>query len=44
MREKFLKMKQGEIIYIDGKEYMKIGSLLQNINNDNDVLMLGIDF
>lgn len=44
MREKFLKMKEGEIIFINGIEYMKIGSLLLNVVNDNDVLMLGIDF
>lgn len=44
MREKFLKMKEGDIIFIEESEYMKIGSLLVNVANDNDILMLGIDF
>ena len=44
MRENFLNMKEGEIIFLNGIEYMRIGSLLVNVINDNDVLMLGIDF
>jgi len=44
MREEFLKMKEGEIIFVNGSEYMKIGSLLVNVADDTDVLMLGIDF
>ena len=44
MREQILKMKEGEIIFIGGVEYMRIGSLLVNVADDTDVLMLGIDF
>jgi len=44
MRENFLNMKEGETIFINGIEYMRICSLLVNVVNDNDVLMLGIDF
>ena len=44
LREEFLKMKEGDTTYHEGTEYMKIGSLLVSIEDDNDVLMLGIDF
>lgn len=44
IREKFLKLKEGDTMIIKGNKYMKVGMFLMNIKNDNDLLLCGIDF
>ena len=42
--EYFTKMEQGEIVELNNEHYMKVGMLLINVKDDNDFLMLAIDF
>lgn len=42
--EYFTKMEQGEVVELNGNRYMKVGMLLINVKNDDDFLMLAIDF
>ena len=44
IRERFLKLKEGDTMMIKGNKYMRIGMLLMNIKDDNDLLLCGIDF
>lgn len=44
IRERFLKLKEGDTMIIKGNKYMRIGMLLMNIKDDNDLLLCGIDF
>jgi hypothetical protein len=44
IRERFLKLKEGDTMMIKGKRYMRIGMFLMNLEDNNDLLLCGIDF
>jgi hypothetical protein len=44
IRERFLKLKEGDTMMIKDEKYMRIGMFLMNLKDDNDLLLCGIDF
>jgi hypothetical protein len=44
IRERFLKLKEGDTMMIKDEKYMRIGMFLMNLKDNNELLLCGIDF